>query len=461
MIAPLVDDLRLASRDPGAAGPMDPVTYNRVEQRCQIAALHRHQVPLGTMAWLVNRDPSTIRRWIARVEAGRDLRDRKRSGRPPLFTEDIVLKTIALHCQVSPVPGCNSWSLRWAEKYLEAHPEITGAAVSRSTIQRFLKSHALAPHRRKYFLQITDPDFFPKMKHLVDLYLHPPAYLFNFDECTAIQAKTPITPDLPAEAERPVYQEFEYQRNGTTDLMAFLRPQTGQVFGRCTPDHTAQTLSRVFTEHVRTQPENAQLHYVFDNLSTHFHDRFCHAVGQLSGSVYTPLKTGWERRAWLQSEEKRIVIHFTPFHGSWLNMIEIWFGILSQKCLKGGSFESVSALANAIESFIETWNNHYAHPFTWTYTGAGLHQKAVRRFSKVLLIESKQTDCKFLTSQLRLIGNIAKEYRRSVPDQDWKQFVDLLDAKRDYINHIVARDEKVRRRTTAQKALTEITALLN
>ena len=158
------------------------------------------------------------------------------------------------------------------------------------------------------------------MDHITDLYLKPPEYLFNFDECTGLQAKNPLAPNLPAAPNTPGYEDPSYSRNGTVDLLAFLRPKTGEVFGRCTPNHNTQTLVRVFKEHVCTLPSDVSLHYIMDNLNTHFHNDFCKAVAALSNATYVPLKTGEERRQWLQSDDKRIVIHFVPFHGSWLNM---------------------------------------------------------------------------------------------------------------------------------------------
>jgi len=121
----------------------------------------------------------------------------------------------------------------------------------------------------------------------------------------------------------------------------------------CTPNHNTQTLARVFKEHVNTLPSDATLHYIMDNLNTHFNDEFCKTVAKLSNVTYDPLRTGHERRQWLQRENKRIVIHFTPFHGSWLNMIEIWFGILNKKCLKHQSFESVQILQETIEELLK------------------------------------------------------------------------------------------------------------
>jgi transposase len=411
-----------------------------------------------TIAWFVNRHISTVRRWISRFESDDDLRDQNRSGRPPVYTEKTQLKTIAFYCQISPLPGCNTWSLRWAEHYLKEHSEIFGCSMSHSTIQRILKSHALRPHLHKYFLTITDPDFFPKMEHIVDLYLHPPEYLFNFDECTSLQAKSPLAPDLPAAADKPRYEEFEYSRNGTTDLMAFLNPKTGEVFGRCTPNHNTQTLIRVFTEHVNTLPSDAQLHYIMDNLNTHFNDAFCKCIADLSNVTYTPLKTGIQRRQWLQTNDKRIVIHFIPFHGSWLNMIEIWFGILSKKCLKNQAFHSVPFLEEMIMEFIKTWNKFFAHPFTWTYTGQGLHEKAISRFNRLLLIESKQMDVKFLTKQLLLMSNIAKIYNKT-DTREWQHLHDIVVEKKDFIDNIINRTEKQRHK--AKTALDQLNAFLN
>jgi transposase len=196
----------------------------QIQERSKILALDHCEVYSRTIAWFMNRHITTVRRWILRSKNGNELCDQKRSGRPRVYADKTQLKTIAFYCQVSPLPGCNTWSLRWAESYLKEHSEIIGCSMSHSTIQRILQRHALRPHLHKYFLTITDPDFFPKMEHIVDLCLHPPEYLFNFDECTGLQAKCPLAPDLPPAPNKPRYEEFEYRRNGTTDLMAFLNP---------------------------------------------------------------------------------------------------------------------------------------------------------------------------------------------------------------------------------------------
>jgi len=432
----------------------------QVQERAKMLALNHGEVDLPTIAWFMNRHISTVRRWILRSKNGNELYDQNRSGRPQIYGEKTQLKTIAFYCQVSPLPGCNRWSLRWAQDYLKEHREIIGCTMSHSTIERILKKHSLRPHMHKYFLAITDPDFFTKMDTIIDLYLNPPEYLFNFDECTGVQAKAPLTPDLPTDHGKPRYEEFDYVRNGTIDLMAFLNPKTGEVFGRCAPNHNTGTLVEVFKEHVNTLPPDASLHYIMDNLNTHFNDELCKTVADLSGVTYTPFKTGIERRQWLQKQDKRIVIYFLPFHGSWLNRIEVWFGILKKKCLKNQSFLSVQNLKEIIEQFIQTWNQHFAHPFTWKYTGEGLFEKAISRFNKLLLIESKQMDVKFLTKQLLLMANIPKTYEEATKTREWKQLVDLFCMKADFINNIISGSEKKRQKDNASKALDQFVPFL-
>lgn len=406
------------------------------------------------MVWVTGCAPSTVSRWTRRCHREAGLRDRPRTGRPPTFTEDVRLKAPAFYCQVSPLPNGGTWSLRWAEAHLQQHTEILGHAVSRSSLQRILKSHPLRPHLHKYFLHITDPDFFPKAQALIDLYLHPPDYYFCVDECPGIQALRRLAPSLPADEKgRANYHGFDYGRQGTVDLFAFLAPQTGQVFGGSRPNHTTQTFCHIFREHVQTQPAQVQLHYVMDNLSPHSHDQFCCLVAELSDVTYEPQATAAERRAWLGLDDKRIVIHFTPFHGSWLNMVEIWFGILNQKCLKHMSFLSVIHLLETIDQFIRVWNEEYAHPFTWTYAGEGLHAKAVRRFRKLLLIESAQMDAKFLTSQLLLMSNLAQDYASEVPSADWQELRELFGAKSPYIAAILDGESGPRRKERAAEAL--------
>ncbi len=432
----------------------------RIGRRIEIALLHRATIHPRQIAWFTNCHLRTVGRWVVRVGRGEPITDRPRSGHPVLFGEEPRLKTIAFFCQNPVLPGCTRWALRDAERHFAAHAEVIGCAMSRSTIARVLAEHALRPHLRQYFLQITDPQFFSKMDHIIALYLEPPEHLFCFDECTGVQAVERLAPNLPPTIGYPLAKEFQYRRHGTTDIMAFLKPSTGDVFCRCTDDHTAETLSRVFTEHVELQPNNAALHYICDNLSTHFNDEFCATIAALSDVEYTPLKSGTERRQWLQSAQKRIAVHFTPFHGSWLNMVEIWFGILADKCLKDGSFESLQALVRNIDDFAHTWSEHLAHPFSWTYRGEGLHGKAVRRFMRLLHMESPQMEILFLTKQLQLTANIALEYCTHVDIKDWRHLHKSLIEKQGYLHAIIAAGLKESQRAKADLALQSISELL-
>ncbi len=415
----------------------------RLQKRAVMVALNLGGIDRQSIALFTGSYLKTVGRWICRVEQGRPLEDAKRCGRPRRFTESSRLTVIAVYCQQRPpLPGVHRWSLRDAQRYFQDHPERLGTTMSHSTIQRILSEHCLQPHRRKYYLQITDPDFFPKMERIIDCYSNPPENLYCFDECTCIQALNRLTPNLPVKAGQPVLEDFDYRRNGTTDLLAFLNPKTGKVHAQCTPNHDRHRLCEVFSAHVGLHPPQAEIHYIMDNLNTHFHDDFCQLVAAFSGVPYTPLKTGAERREWLESPHKRIVVHFVPFHASWLNMVEIWFGILKTKCLRYSHFFSIPQLCQAILSFVSTWNDFYANPFHWSYMGEGLHGKAVRRFNRLLEIETDQMESTFLTKQLLLMSNIAEQYLHFIPNADWAHLISLAKEKSDYIMHTIEVDNR-------------------
>ncbi len=411
-------------------------------------------------AWSSACAVSTARIWLERWQGEENLNELPRSGRPVRITEQSRLKVVAFYCQKQPLPGINRWTLSTAKNYLEEHPEVMGSPVSRATIARILKSHGLKPHLTKYFLQITDPEFFTKMQPIIELNCNPPEHLFYFDECPGIQALARVDAELPPGEKLIRIRGFDYKRNGTSDVMAFLEARTGQVFARCTANHKHATLIEVFEQHVKAQPDDAELHYVMDNLSPHFHDAFCRAVAQLCGESYDGLATGKERREWLQNRDKRITIYFTPFHGSWLNLVEIWFGILNRHCLKEMDFESVELLREWIEQFIETWNTEMAHPFNWTYTGEGLHGKALRRFCQWLSLESSDVSCGFLTKQLLLSTNLINQFSKEVETSDWEKFREVFVEKTGYIERIIQNESKPRVRKKAIRAHAQLKLLV-
>ena len=432
-----------------------PLVDSRHIERRDIMLLHNVGIPASCISWFIDRHVSTVHRWISCVETN-NLDDKKRSGRPPVFTQEMQLKTIGFYCQSNPLPGCSRWTLTWAADYLNNNLEIIGQSISRSSIHRFLESHVLRPHRHWYFLNITDPDFFPKMAHILSIYANPPKYLFLFDECTGIQALSRCAPDsFMSDYSRKM--ESHYSRNGTTNLIAFMNHGTGKIFGRCTSSHDTENLIQVFLEHVKSQPKDEPLHYICDNYATHYNEKLCRKVAELCDVTYPEFKNGKERREWLQSENKRIVIHFLPFHGSWLNMIEIWFGIMKQKTLDDGWFENGEALINEIYDFILTWNDHYSHPFEWRYAGEGLQAITLRRFNRLLKSECSQMHCSFLKSQFLLMKNIGHSYREQIPDKDWLALIELIHEKNDFIQNIIANTTKPKVKKWTQKALVELT----
>ncbi len=339
-------------------------------------------------------------------------------------------------------------TLNWAFHYFNQNPSFLGSSISISSIRRILRKHSLRPHLHKYFLQITDPAFFEIMPLLVDLYLNPPEYLFCFDECPGIQALRKVAPPLPAGKGKAggKYSEPNYNRNGTKDLYAFFDVNSGKVFGECTDNHQVGTLIQLFKKHVASLPEGVIIHYICDNLSNHSCHEFCRVVAELSSVKYPEreLKTKQQRQEWLQKDDKRIIVHFTPKHGSWLNMVEIWFGIMGHKCLKYNSFTSVEELSSFLINFIETWNQHYAHPFNWTYNGEGLHGKAVRRLITHIAIENRQMELSFLSKQFTLMANLLGGYFDKVDIEEWHLLLNTIDEKKDYLERLIRNSDKPR-----------------
>ena len=421
------------------------------------------RVALNTIAHVVGCSLDTVRRWIGRAKGADGLRDRARSGRPATYPQEVRVRIIAFDCQTRPLPDSGRWTLRWAARRLQADETIVGAAPAKSTLHRILQSNRLKPHQSRYFLHITDPDFFPKMEHLVGLYHNPPPHLFFFDECPGIQILKRLTPDLQTDAMRKRLEEFEYIRHGTLDVLAFLHHADGRVSIECHANHKTDTFLAVFRRHADRFPRLEPLHYVMDNLSSHRGIPFCRLVAELSG-VACPseqrLRTVEQRMEWLAREDKRIVIHYTPYHGSWLNWIEFWFGIMGRKVLDE-SFGSPEAIKTALEAFAVDWNTLLAHPFHWTYDGRGLHEKAVQRFTKMLHCSAAQMELRILTKQMRLLTNLLRDYDTMVSDDTWAQFAAALRSQSDTITAIIEAEEGPTRKLNAQQALAGLNEALH
>jgi len=289
---------------------------------------------------------SRIRRRFA--EAGiAGLADQPRSGRPPTVTARKTARIVALTLKPPP-PGVTHWSSRdLAEK----------VGVSHTTVHRIWRAHALQPHRVETFKLSTDPEAEAKISDVVGLYLRPPtnAVVLSMDEKTQIQALSRTQPLLPLRPGLPARRTHDYRRNGLTSLYAAFNVASGQVLGACHDRHTAVEFLDFLTV-VHRRYRRRDLHVILDNSSTHS----------------TPTI-----RAWLEAHP-RVQFHFTPTGASWLNLVEVWFSILTRKSVRRGSFDTVRALVTHIHRYIDTWNDHPT-PFVWTKQPADLIKKIVRR----------------------------------------------------------------------------------
>ena len=304
-------------------------------QRARIVLLAADGVQNSEIADRVGVSRPTVNRWRDRYEAsGIDgLVDEERSGRPrEIDPSDIVTATL------SPPParlGVTHWSSRLLAAELK---------VNHVTITKAWKRFGVRPWKSDTFKFSTDPELEAKVVDVVGLYLAPPenAVVLCVDEKSQIQALNRTQKVLPMQPGHAEQRTHDYVRHGTTTLFAALEIATGTVTGLCKNRHRHQEFL-AFLKHVARAYPDQELHLVMDNYSTHKH---------------ATVKT------WL-AENPRITVHFTPTSGSWLNMVEIWFGIIERQAIHRGSFPSVRDLMVKIRAFITGWNRR-KHPFIWT-----------------------------------------------------------------------------------------------
>jgi hypothetical protein len=260
---------------------------------------------------------------------------------------------VAVACQGSEereFGGFSHYSVRDLARVVAGRGEIL--TMSASTVQRILAEVVLKPHRGRYFLTRTDPLLEEKMAEILALYLHPPRHgrVLCLDEKTHRQALERLHPTLPLRPGSIERQEVEYVRHGRVDLFAALDVRTGEVFAQCYQRHTNLEFRHCLRT-LRARDPESRWHLIVDNAGYH--------------KTQAVLD-------WGAAQRPKVTLHGVPAHGSWLNQIEIWFSILSRKCLRRASVRSPQDLPDLIHRFIKTWNMHFAHPFDWTYTGKPL-----------------------------------------------------------------------------------------
>ena len=279
------------------------------------------------------------RRFAAQRLAG--LVDQPGRGRKRKYDPVTRHRIAATACTTPPESVGTHWSVRTLARHL---------SVGVGVVQSVLSAESIQPHRFRYWKDSNDPEFEPKMLAVVGLYMQPPqnAVVLSVDEKTSIQALDRTQPRLPMKPHRIERLSHEYKRNGTASLLASLEVHSGQVRAEPIRRNNSATFIRFLRRLLNAYPAQ-ELYIIADN-----------------GSSHRSKKTlGWV------AKQKRLHLTFTPTHASWLNQIEIWFGILTRKIVRRGIFKSRQELVERLMNFIATYNQE-ARPFQWTYTGSPL-----------------------------------------------------------------------------------------
>jgi transposase len=294
--------------------------------------------------------PTTVWKWRARFVRERmdGLYDEPRPGAPRRVTDEQVEGVIVRTLEELP-RGATHWSLRGMAK---------ASGLSRTTVQQIWRAFGLQPHRSETFKLSTDPLLIEKVRDIVGLYMHPPthAVVFCVDEKAQIQAldrTQPVLPMRPGQVERRTH---DYRRHGTTTLFAALDVKTSELITQFHQRHRSTEFRQFLDAIDAAVPRHLDVHLIMDNYGTH----------------KTP-----EVKAWL-ARHPRFKLHFTPTSASWLNLVERFFALLTERALKRGSHTSVPQLREAILAYVAAHNDN-PKPFRWTKTADEILDK-VRRF---------------------------------------------------------------------------------
>jgi len=313
-------------------------TPQQVAKRARIILLAAEGIANTHIAEAVGVSRPTVLEWRKRFLAeGVETLGKTRPGRgaKPKIKQEKIRQIVDATLHTKP-KSATHWSCRSMAK-------VQG--VSPSAIYRIWKAHGLQPHRVETFKLSQDPKFVEKLTDVVGLYMNPPdkAVVLCVDEKSEIQALDRTQPSLPMKKGRCGTMTHDYKRNGTTSLFAALNFLEGTVIGECHPRHRHQEFLKFLRRLNREFPKDLDLHLILDNYGTHKHP----AV-----------------KKWLK-KHSRLKLHFTPTGSSWLNLVERWFGELTQKRIRRGVFHSVPELIDTIYQYLDVYNEN-PRPFVWT-----------------------------------------------------------------------------------------------
>jgi transposase len=327
-------------------------TPQKVARKCRVVLLASQGIANHAIAAQTGLSRPTIlatRVAFAKqgIEALQQPHKRRRSR--PTLTPELEQKILDTTLKTRPLDGTH-WSVRTLARRL---------SVSRTMVHRVWQRYDVQPHRVQKFKLSNDPHFEEKVRDVVGLYLNPPerALILCVDEKSQIQALDRTAPILPLRPGLPERQTHDYKRHGTTTLFAAFNILNGKVIGSCLPRHRGKEFIRFLQQLEKDVPAELDVHLIMDNYSTH-----------KSEAV--------ER--WLKPKKRqRFHLHFTPTSSSWLNQVERWFGLITERMIRRGTFHSVKELEHAIYAWLANWNDK-PQPFAWRATADVILDK-VRR----------------------------------------------------------------------------------
>ena len=318
-------------------------------QRAKIVLLAAQGLTNLQIAQRVQLNRINVGKWRRRFanDGISGLYDQLRPGRPRSISDEQVAELIHKTLRRKPKTATH-WSTRTLAEQ---------SGVSHMTVHRVWRAFGLQPHRSKSFNLSNDPFFIEKVRDIVGLYLDPPAkaVVLCVDEKSQCQALERTQPVLPMGLGYLEGVTHNYIRHGTLTLFAALDVASGKVISRCTARHRHQEFLRFLQTIEQNVPAELDVHVIMDNYSSHKHQK---------------VRNWFKRHARFQA-------HFTPTYSSWLNQVERWFGLITQRAIRRGSFSSTRQLREKIEAFVKEHNRN-AKPFTWTATAESILAKLTR-----------------------------------------------------------------------------------
>lgn len=358
-VAIILSDTEKAELKKAVSSRITPV---RLITRARAILLAGEGVPSYQIAEQLDVSRQTVSQWRKRYRDNRMagiVKDRPRGanqgGKKTADQQKLRRKIIRMTTQEKPT-GETHWSTRTMAK---------AVGTTHSFVNRVWQEAGLKPHLVKHFKVSNDPHFEEKLIDVVGLYMNPPeqAVVFCVDEKSSIQALDRTQPGLPLKKGRGETMTHDYKRHGTSTLFAALNTATGEVLGECKSKHRHQEFLAFIQTIEKQTPKDLHIHIIVDNYATHKHEKV---------------------RRWLK-RNKRVTLHFIPTSSSWLNLVERFFGVLTDKALKRGVFTSVKELEASIHEFIDT-HNKSPKPFTWTKSTEVILEK-VNRAREALSLE--------------------------------------------------------------------------